>query len=212
MNKPPVGKYYKAAEHQLDAVVITIEFTLISIVAGLTLTPLMDNAAPLINNLNYEFWLYILTDLVLIMFFWTVVIGHALTFVVWPVGWFSMCTFVGVVAGLLARYDLGLIEARRKSAEEPGAVRLYEAASKRQWLHIYSSIFSIITIGLATFLIYAYPDFFIRQHGHLISIGAVLAWTLLLLANEFRMFSGLRAGIVDSVAERLAIQDHANMD
>jgi hypothetical protein len=238
VKQSPPGKFYKAAVHQLDGIVIMIEFTLISVVAGLTLFPLMDNSAPLISGLNYEFWLYILTDLVLTMFFWTVVIGHALTFVGWPIDithnlmymglflalgiqihflaaplvWFAMCTVVAFVAGLLARYDLALIARRARSAEEASAQGLYAAASKRQRLHIYSSIFSIVSIGLATVLIYRYPDFFIRQHGHLIPIGAVLIWTLLLLANEFRMFRGLRAGIVDLIAERLELQGHAPGD
>jgi len=105
---------------------------------------------------------------------------------------------------VLACYDLGLIRARSKSTSLPAAEELYVVAAKRRWLHIYSSIFSVITIGGAAIAIYKYPDLFISQHWHLIPISAVLLWTVLLLVNEFRMFNGLREGIM--VTAGLTIQ------
>src|SRR5512135_3339893 len=73
------------AERDLSALVIAIEFTLISVMVGVILFPLMDLATPLLRDMRFEYWLYILSGLMFILYMWTEVISHSLSFIGWPI-------------------------------------------------------------------------------------------------------------------------------
>ena len=73
----------KLAEHRLSDMVTTIEFTMISVIAGLMMFPLIEYATPLIRELRFEYWIYMLSQFGIVMFFWTALIAHALTFIGW---------------------------------------------------------------------------------------------------------------------------------
>ena len=70
------------AERNLSVIVITVEFTLISVMIGVVLFPLMDHAKDLIAKLEYEYWLYIVSGLLFVLYIWTEVISHSLSFIV----------------------------------------------------------------------------------------------------------------------------------
>src|SRR5512135_3097628 len=73
------------AERNLGALVITIEFTLISVMVGVILFPLMDNAAVVLRDRQFEYIPYIVGGLLLTLLLWTEVISHSLSFVGWPI-------------------------------------------------------------------------------------------------------------------------------
>jgi hypothetical protein len=80
----PAGPRLQARCH-LRGTVITIEMTLISVLLGVCLFPLMESASPLVRMLRFDYWPYIVASLLLIMWVWTGVISHALTWVSWPI-------------------------------------------------------------------------------------------------------------------------------
>ena len=89
------------AERNLGSLVIAIEFTLISVMVGVILFPLMDFATPILRQLKFEYIPYILSGLVLILYIWTEVISHSLSFIGWPIDIFHNLLYI-VFAMVLA--------------------------------------------------------------------------------------------------------------
>ena len=71
----------RAAKTQLDATVVGIELTLISIIQGLALGVLAASAVQPLIALQWETWLYILTGLAVILIFWSRSLIHTLSFI-----------------------------------------------------------------------------------------------------------------------------------
>jgi len=69
---------------QLDATVVGIELTLISIVQGLALGVLAASSVTPIVELQWETWPYIATGLLAILIFWSRALVHTLSFIGWP--------------------------------------------------------------------------------------------------------------------------------
>ncbi len=74
----------RAAKTQLDATVIGIELTLISIIQGLALGVLVAAAVQPLVQLRWETWPYIATGLATILVFWSRSLLHTLSFIGWP--------------------------------------------------------------------------------------------------------------------------------
>ena len=72
----PNSELRSRAESQLSSLVMTIEFTLISVMAGVVLAPLATEAKDLLRDLRFEFWPYILFGLLYILLVWSGVISH----------------------------------------------------------------------------------------------------------------------------------------
>src|SRR6187399_302714 len=72
------------AERNLGALAVAIEFTLISVMVGVILFPLMDFATPILRGLKWEYMPYVVSGLILILYTWSEVISHSLTFIGWP--------------------------------------------------------------------------------------------------------------------------------
>src|SRR5690349_16632718 len=88
---------------RLDQLVVDVEFLLISVVQGLALAALANSALYPINTLQYQYWPYIISGLILILFFWSQAIIHSISFVSWPLSLvhnflYFIATFVEVVA------------------------------------------------------------------------------------------------------------------
>jgi len=223
------AKEYSLAEQKLGDMATTIEFTMISIIAGLMLIPLIDAAAPLIYGLRVEYWIYIVVQLAAIMFFWTALISHALTFVRWPIdighnllylilfslvgiemhyiseprAFYPMFTATAVVSAVLVAYDLSLVRRLRKGAQG-AAAELYDAAYSRQLMLLYLTPGGLLITLIMSGLILAFPDVFVGQHMHVVLGFGVLAYTVFLLTREIRQLSGLRGKILSMTAEQMA--------
>src|SRR5207253_163755 len=78
MNPPDEGR------RELDSVVINIELTLVSIIQGVALFFLTDNARVLISLWHWEAFLYVVAALCVIFIFWSRSVIHTLTLIGWP--------------------------------------------------------------------------------------------------------------------------------
>src|SRR5260370_40101410 len=75
---------FSAARSDLDAMIVEIELTLVSIIQGVALFFLIDNARVVMTTHDIAFWLYIPAGLLVIFVFWSRSALHTLTLVRWP--------------------------------------------------------------------------------------------------------------------------------
>jgi len=69
---------------ELDSVVVNIELTLVSIIQGVALFFLTDNARALMSMRHWDALLYVAAGLCVIFIFWSRSIIHTLTLIRWP--------------------------------------------------------------------------------------------------------------------------------
>src|SRR5213079_282760 len=129
---------FSAARSELDSMVVEIELTLVSIIQGVALTILIENAHTVIAERQLFFWLYVVAGLFVIFVFWSRSVLHIITVIRWPLEfghnflyiacalvealwfshlhqprtWFAFGTLFGAVGWMLFAYDLRLIRAR----------------------------------------------------------------------------------------------------
>src|SRR5207247_8368928 len=75
---------FSAARSELDSMVVEIELTLVSIIQGVALTILIENAHAVIAERQLVFWLYVVAGLFIIFIFWSRAVLHILTVIRWP--------------------------------------------------------------------------------------------------------------------------------
>src|SRR5437870_8001388 len=123
---------------ELDSVVVNIELTLVSIIQGVALFFLTDNARTLISMRHSSAFLYIVAGLCVIFIFWSRSVIHTLALIRWPLefghnffyiacalgeailfsrldnplAWFQLSAAFAAVIWLLFIYDMRLIHAR----------------------------------------------------------------------------------------------------
>ena len=216
------------AERNLGSLVIAVEFTLISVMVGVILFPLMDGATVLLKDLRYEYWLYILSGVLLILYLWTEVITHSLSFIGWPMdmghnllyivsalalgiqmhllsdplGWFVMTTVSAVLATAIIVYDLRVIQTRSAGATG-AAAELFEAVRQRQYGLMRTTPFTIGNSILQVALLVFFPGFFIEQHGHLILVIIQILAFLGLEIRTIRAFASWNDTIVRKAMQEL---------
>lgn len=216
------------AQRNLGSVVVTIEFTLISVMVGVILFPLMDIAAPLLRDLKFEYWLYILSGLIFILFLWTLVISHALTFVAWPIdlghnllyialsmvfaiqmhflseplAWWLLTCATSTVGAVLTWYDRKLIQSRLVDARG-SAIKLYQSALATQ-----NAIFRRFPIFLgvsllAALAIWLFPDLFISWKAHVALVALQILINLYTLQRALRGFQVSTQAILEKEIEAI---------
>ncbi len=216
------------AERDLSALVIAVEFTLISVMVGVILFPLMDLAMPLLRDLRFEYWLYILSGLMLILYLWTEVISHSLSFVGWPInighnllyivfamllavqmhfltdprGWFAMSLANATVASAVFYYDLRVIQERMAGATGPAAA-LFRAALERQRGLVRLAPFNIGNAILQVALIVLFPGIFIERPGHLILVAIQVVALMIMTNRTIRNFKAWSEPIVRKAMDEL---------
>ena len=133
---------FSAARSELDAMIVEIELTLVSIIQGVALYFLIDNARTVLSTKQAIFWPYILAGLLVILIFWSRSVLHILTLIRWPLefghnflyiacalaecllftrltnprAWFALSAIYGALGWLLFIYDLRLLRARELMA------------------------------------------------------------------------------------------------
>src|SRR5438046_1564884 len=131
---------------ELDTTVVNIELTLASIIQGVALYFLAENACTILSERNWSAGIYAAAGLFVIFVFWSRSIIHNLTLIKWllefghnffyiacalgeamlftclsrPLDWFCLSTIYAGVVWLLFVYDMRLIQARLN--ESHGAV------------------------------------------------------------------------------------------
>ena len=210
MNPPSEGR------RELDSVVINVELTLASIIQGVALFFLTDNARVVFTMGHWGSFPYVAAGLCVIFIFWSRSIIHTLTLIRWPMefghnffyiacalgeailfsrvddplAWFQLSAAYAAVVWLLFVYDMRLIHARLVETRNEADRALYARARVDQLRNIYLLIPLLFFINLACALaIRAWPDYFISRGGHVWLIGAQLVSFLAYLTYIGRHFS-----------------------
>ena len=186
---------------ELDSLVINIELTLVSIIQGVALFFLTDNARGLLLRQHASECLYVAAGLCVIFIFWSRSVIHTLTLIRWPLEfghnffyiacalgeavlfgrldnpleWFELSAAYAGVVWLLFVYDMRLIRARISELRDDSQRLLYERTRSDQLLNIRLLVPLLIALNvLAVFLISRWPHLFIVRAGHICLITAQL--------------------------------------
>ncbi|OGK18153.1 hypothetical protein A3G67_00835 [Candidatus Roizmanbacteria bacterium RIFCSPLOWO2_12_FULL_40_12] len=201
---------------RLDEFVVDIEFLLISVVQGVALAALAAAAAPIVANLQLEYWPYIVSALLFILIFWSQAIMHVLGFIKWPLDmihnflyfvaslievmafsvmnkplvWFSLFFFFVLVAGVLYYYDLLLIKACKSDFSKTSSGKaLYEDLHKEQMTNMKFFVPGGLLFNAACiFLIVKHPQIFIQNHNHVFLVGIQILFGLVILLTSLKTF------------------------
>ena len=200
---------------ELDSMVVEIELTLCSIIQGVALYFLVDNARLVLSGGQSAAWPYVATGLLILLLFWSRSLIHTLTLIRWPLefvhnffyiacalvealaftrladpfGWFVMTALFAVVVWALFVYDLRIVKLRGKDSAGPVGSRLYALVARDQWLNITIVIPAIFLFNVACAIgIHVRSEFFLRDNGHLILIALQAIGLLFYLSHVIRAF------------------------
>ena len=147
---------------ELDNLVLTIELTLISIIQAVALTFLVEHSFDVLVSLQFTFWPYAITGLLIILLFWSRSLIHTLTVIRWPLElghnfvyiactlvqavtftqltnplhWFALNTLFGLMVWILFALDLRMIRRRIIDSAGPVGSTLYAIVEQEQLLNI----------------------------------------------------------------------------
>src|SRR5438270_11218562 len=190
------------SRRELDSTVVNIELTLASIIQGVALYFLTENARTALSLNNWPALLYLSAGLCIIFIFWSRSIIHTLTLIKWPLefghnffyiactlgeailfsrldrplAWFQLSAAYAGVVWLLFVYDMRLIRARMAESSNDADRALYARARADQLLNIWVLVPLLFLLNLGCALaICRRPDFFIVRAGDvwLISVPLV---------------------------------------
>src|SRR6266536_2384756 len=206
------------SRRQLDAMVVEIELTLTSIVQGVALYFLIENARAVLSIQQSAFWPYVAVGLLVILIFWSRSIIHTLTLIKWPLefghnffyiacalgeallfsrldrplAWFQLSAAYAGVVWLLFIYDMRLILARITESNNLADRTLYAHAEADQLLNIWALVplLCVLNLGCA-FCIWRWPDLFIARAGHIWLISIQLASFIVYLIYIGRYFKAI---------------------
>ncbi len=192
---------FSAARSEMDAMIVEIELTLVSIIQGVALTVLIENAHAIIAERQFFLWLYMIAGLLVIFIFWSRAVLHILTVIRWPLefghnflyiacalveailfaqlgkpgSWFAFGAAFSAIGWTLFVYDLRLIHARMRDSAGEASNRLYARVRRDQWLNIGLLLPAVFVLNLfSAILIRIWPDVFLTHNAHIWLIGAQL--------------------------------------
>jgi hypothetical protein len=200
---------------ELDSMVVEIELTLCSIIQGVALYFLVDNARLVLSGDQFAAWPYVATGLLILLLFWSRSLIHTLTLIRWPLEfihnffyiacvlvealaftrltepfmWFVMTALFAVIVWALFVYDLRIVKLRGKDSAGPIGSQLYAMVERDQRRNITIVIPLIFLFNAACALgIHLRPEFFLQHNGHLILIALQAIGLLFYLAHVIRSF------------------------
>jgi len=203
---------------ELDSVVVNIELTLVSIIQGVALFFLTDNARALMSMRHWDALLYVAAGLCVIFVFWSRSVIHTLTLIRWPLefghnffyiacalgeailftrlddplAWFQLSAAYSGIVWLLFMYDMRLIHARIVESHDDSEHALYARARSDQLLNIRLLVPALIILNLVSaFAIWSRPDLFIARAHHIWLISAQLLSFIGYLFYTSRYFSAI---------------------
>jgi hypothetical protein len=206
------------SRRELDSAVVNIELTLTSIIQGVALFFLTDNARATMSVRHWESFLYVVAGLCVIFIFWSRSIIHTLTLIKWPLefghnffyiacalgeailfsrldnplAWFQLSAAYAGIVWLLFIYDMRLIGARISESNNDADRALYTRARADQLLNIWVLVplLFLLNIGCA-FAIWRWPDVFITRADHVWLIGIQLVSFVIYLVYIARYFNAI---------------------
>ena len=213
------------SRRELDANIVNIELTLASIIQGVALYFLTDNARIPLSLNNWPSLLYLSAGLCIICIFWSRSIIHTLTLIKWPLefghnflyiacalgeailftrlehplAWFRLSTAYAAFVWLLFAYDLRLIRARLQEATTEGERSLYQRTWEDQLLNIRLLMPCLFFFNLACALaINHWSTYFLERSGHVWLIAAQLLSFLIYLVYVTRFYQRIAPLILRS--------------
>lgn len=213
------------SRRELDANIVNIELTLASIIQGVALYFLTDNARTPLSLNNWPSLLYLSAGLCIICIFWSRSIIHTLTLIKWPLefghnflyiacalgeavlftrlehplAWFRLSTAYAAFVWLLFVYDLRLIRARLHEATAEAERSLYQRTWQDQLLNIRLLMPCLFLFNLAcTLTISRWSDYFLGRAGHVWLIAAQLLSFVIYLVYVTRFYQGIAPLILRS--------------
>jgi hypothetical protein len=208
----------KASRRELDSVVVNIELTLVSIIQGVALFFLTDNARAVLSLRHWDAFLYVAAGLCVIFIFWSRSIIHTLTLIKWPLEfghnffyigcalgeailfsrlnrplvWFQLSAAFAGVVWLLFIYDMRLIWARVEESSNDAERSLYARTKSDQLLNIWLLVplLFFFNLGCAV-VIWRWPDLFLARGGHVWLISGQLISFIIYLAYIGRYFKAI---------------------
>jgi len=184
---------FSAARSELDSTVVEIELTLVSIIQGVALTILIENAHAVIAEGQLFFWLYVVSGLFVIFVFWSRAVLHIITVIRWPLEfghnflyiacalveailfaqlgkpayWFGFGAAFIAIGWTLFVYDLRLIYARMRDSAGPVSNQLSKRVLRDQWLNIVFLLPAVFLLNLVSaILIRNRPEIFLANNAH----------------------------------------------
>jgi hypothetical protein len=212
----------------LDTTVVNIELTLASIIQGVALYFLTENARAVLSWQNWPAILYVAAGLCIIFIFWSRSIIHTLTLIRWPLefghnffyiacalgeailftrldrppAWFALSAVYAAAVWLLFVYDMRLIHARLKEARDDSERAFYRRTQADQRLNIRLLIPMLILFNLACALLIRFRgDVFIAGGNHVWLISAQLVSFVGYLIYVTRFFSALAPAMINRKTE-----------
>ncbi len=206
------------SRRELDSVVVNIELTLVSIIQGVALFFLTDNARALTSTRHFSSFLYVAAGLCVIFIFWSRSVIHTLTLIRWPLefghnffyiacalgetilfsrldnplAWFELSAACAGIVWLLFIYDMRLIHARVAESRNDSDRALYARARSDQLLNIRLLVPLLIALNLVcAFAIWCWPDLFIARACHIWLISVQLLSLIGYLLYTSRYFSAI---------------------
>jgi hypothetical protein len=185
---------FSAARSELDTMIVEIELTLVSIIQGVALTVLIENAHSVLSESRFFLWPYVVAGLLVIFVFWSRAVLHIITVIRWPLefghnflyiacalveailfaqvgkpaAWFAFATGFSAIGWLLFFYDLRLIHARMRDSAGPISNQLSARVLRDQWLNINVLLPALFLLNLAcTLVVRSWPDKFITRNAHI---------------------------------------------
>src|SRR5947199_10011755 len=219
---------FSAARSELDSMVVEIELTLVSIIQGVALTILIENAHAVIAERLLFFCLYVVAGLFIIFFFCSRAVLHILTVIRWPLefghnflyiacalveailfaqigkpaSWFGFGAAFIAIGWTLFVYDLRLIYARMRDSSGEASDRLSARVRRDQWLNIGLLLPAIVLLNLASaILIRTWPEIFLAHNAHVWLIAVELLGFAGYLVYVVRFYGSLASLIAGARPE-----------
>lgn len=201
-----------AKKHQLDSLVETIEFTLISVIQGVALYFFINDSKDLLIGLRYEYWIYIAIAFLLLCMFWSQALAHIMGFISWPLEfvhtflyflvvsfevllfeslsnptqWFFWNMFFFVAVGLLYYADWRLLSSKKKRFEASDLSKKFYGQLRLQQkigLFVFTPA-GVFFSFTAWYALSTRPDLFLDQHWHLLfgALQFIVAASVLMMS------------------------------
>lgn len=188
-----------ANRNELDNKVVNIELTLTSVIQGVALYFLAENARAVLAEGRWAPWLYVATGLLIVLLFWSRALIHTLTLIRWPLEfvhnflyfacalcealaftrltnprmWFTILAIYAVVVWVLFVHDLRMVRLRSSDSAGPAGRQLFALVARDQRLNIRWIIPGIFAFNsLCAVAIHVAPELFLTKHGHIGLIAA----------------------------------------
>lgn len=213
---------------ELDQMIVEIELTLVSIIQGVALAVLIENARDITNVRQFTAWPYVLAGLLTIFVFWSRAVLHIITVIRWPLefghnflyigcalveaisfgqvakpeNWFVFGAAFIAVGWLLFVYDLRLIRARQKDSAGVAADKLFAIVLRDQRINILLLLPIVFLLNLGCALaIHFRPELFLANDNHIWLVAAQLLGFACYLAYVVRFYGKLAPLIANAREE-----------